>query len=144
MLQDRSKIPLVLAPILKQECFKEGKTVKTGTKFIIIDTAQHVGEHTEKKLIYLRQKQGRDTHLKRKVVGILPNEEQHYKEAIKSCYLTTDQSEERHTPCSPYPKFCLNPKPSGSLGFLTTSHQFSFLGAAINLSLIQTLTFQSV
>ena len=98
-----------------------------------------MGEHTQKKLIYLRQKQGRDTHLKRKVVGILPNEEQHCKESVKSCYLTTDQSEERHTPCSPYPKFCLNPKPSGSLGFLTTSHQFSLLGPRTNLSLLYTL-----
>ena len=41
-----------------------------------------MGEHTEK--VYLRQKQGRDTHLERKGVGILPNEEELGKEAVKS------------------------------------------------------------
>ena len=48
--------------------------MKTGTKFIIRDTAQHVGEHTEKQFIYLRQKQGRNTH-QEKSAGILLNEE---------------------------------------------------------------------
>ena len=68
----------------KQECFKETKTVKTGIKFIIRDTAQHVGEHTEKQFVYLRQKQGRNTHPERKGVGILSNEEKCSKEVVKS------------------------------------------------------------
>ena len=52
----------------KQEsCFKEAKTAKMGTKFIIRDTAQHVGEHTEKRFVYLRQKQGRNTHSEKRV-----------------------------------------------------------------------------
>ena len=38
---------LALSPIGKQECFKEAKMVKTGTKFINRDTA-HMGEHSEK------------------------------------------------------------------------------------------------
>ena len=33
-----------------------------------------MGEHTEKQFVYLRQKQGRKTHLERKGVGIPPNE----------------------------------------------------------------------
>ena len=60
----------------------ETKTVKAGTKFIIRDTApQQVGEHTEKQL---RQEQGRNTHPKRKGVGIPPKEDEGSKEAVKS------------------------------------------------------------
>lgn len=55
----------------------------------------------------------------------------------------TKQPEEKHTPSSPYPKFCLlktsPPKPLGSLELLSTSHWLSLLGPAINLSLLQTL-----
>ena len=51
---------------LKNAFLKEAKTVKTGTKFIIRDTAQ-VGEHTEKQFVYLRQKQGRDAHRRARV-----------------------------------------------------------------------------
>ena len=35
-----------------------------------------MGEHTGKHFVYLTQKQGRDTHLKRKGMGILSNEEE--------------------------------------------------------------------
>ena len=55
--------------------------LKTGTKFR--DTAQ-VGEHTEK---LLRQKQGWDTHLERKGVGVLPNEEERTREVIQITYI---------------------------------------------------------
>ena len=43
-----------------------------------------MGEHTEKQFVFLRQKQGRDTHPERKYVVILPNEEEHSKEVVKS------------------------------------------------------------
>ena len=75
--------PLAVAPSEKCICYR-GKTVKTGTKFIIRDTAQQVGEHTEKQLVQLRQKQGRDGHPERKGVGIPPNKEEPSKEAVKS------------------------------------------------------------
>ena len=39
--------------------------------------------HTEKQVVYLRQKQGRNTHLERKSMGI-PNEEKCGKGAVKS------------------------------------------------------------
>ena len=54
-----------------------------GTKFTIRDTAQK-GEHTEKQFSYLRQRQGRDTHVERKGVGVPLNEEGLSKEAVKS------------------------------------------------------------
>ena len=69
---------------MKNEFLKEAKTVKTGTKFIVRDIAQQVGEHRETLFVYLRQKQGRDTHLERKGVGVLPNEEERNNEAVKS------------------------------------------------------------
>ena len=71
-------------PALKNAFLREAKTVKTGTKFIIRDIAQQVGEHTETQFICLRQKQGRDTLLERKGVGVPPNEEERSKEAVKS------------------------------------------------------------
>ena len=40
------------------------------------DIARRMGEHTEKQSVYLRQKQGRDTHLERKGTGVLSNEEE--------------------------------------------------------------------
>ena len=43
-----------------------------------------MGEHTEKQLVQLRQKQGRDGHPERKGVGIPPNKEEPSKEAVKS------------------------------------------------------------
>ena len=43
-----------------------------------------MGEHTEKQLVYLRQKQGRNTHPERKGVGVLPNEEKYGEEVVKS------------------------------------------------------------
>ena len=43
-----------------------------------------MGEHTEKQFVYLRQKQGRNTHPERKGVGILSNEEKCSKEVVKS------------------------------------------------------------
>ena len=58
---------LVFAPIRKQECFKEAKTVKTGTKFIIRGTAQCMGEHTGNQFVYPTQKQGRDTHPRERI-----------------------------------------------------------------------------
>jgi len=33
------KVLLALSPVSTQECFKEAKTVKTGSKFILRDTA---------------------------------------------------------------------------------------------------------
>ena len=50
--------------------------VKTGTKFIIRDTEQCMGEHRGKQFVYLTQKQGRDTHPERKGMVILCNEEE--------------------------------------------------------------------
>ena len=41
-------------------------------------------ESTEKQFIYVRQKQGRNTHPERKGMGILSNEEEHSKEAVTS------------------------------------------------------------
>ena len=41
-----------------------------------------MGEHTEKHFVYLRQKQGRNTHPERKGLGILPNEKECSKEVI--------------------------------------------------------------
>ena len=40
-------------PSLKEECSKEAKLYK-GTKFIIRDTAQSMGEHTEKQFVEVR------------------------------------------------------------------------------------------
>jgi len=48
--------------------------VKTGTKFIIRDTEQCMGEHRGKQFVYPTQKQGRDAHPERKGIGILSNE----------------------------------------------------------------------
>ena len=79
-------MPWLLSP-LKNEFLKEAKTVKTGTKFTIKDTAQQVGEHTEKQFVYLKQKQGRDTHQERKGVGILPNEEECTRKVIQITYM---------------------------------------------------------
>lgn len=39
-----------------------------------------MGEHREKQFTYLRQRQGRNTYLERKGMGIFPNEEEHSKE----------------------------------------------------------------
>lgn len=36
--------------------------MKTGTKFVIRDTAQCMGKHTRKQFIYPTQKHSRDTH----------------------------------------------------------------------------------
>ena len=41
-----------------------------------------MGAYTEK-TVYLRQKQGRKTHPERKGMGVLSNEEEHSKEAVK-------------------------------------------------------------
>lgn len=60
----KSRVALILAPLEKKECFKKAKIIKTGTKFIIRDTVQHVGEPTEKQFIYLRQKQDSQKHTK--------------------------------------------------------------------------------
>ena len=46
---------------MKARCFKEAKTRKTGTKFVIRDTAGHVGEHIEKQFAYLKEKAEVDT-----------------------------------------------------------------------------------
>ena len=45
-----------------------------------------MGEHTGKHFVYLTQKQGRDTHPKRKGMGILSNEERHSKSGIRQRY----------------------------------------------------------
>lgn len=39
-----------------------------------------MGGHAEKQFIYLRQRQGRNTHLERKGMGIFPKEEERSKE----------------------------------------------------------------
>ena len=70
---------LAVSPIWKQECFKEVKTVKTGTKFIVRDTAQSMGEHAEKKFIFLSQKLGRNTHWESSAAIL---NEEHSKEVI--------------------------------------------------------------
>ena len=69
---------LWILPHLKARIFHGGKTVKTSTKYIITSTTQQVGEYREKQFIYLRQRQGRNTHLERKDVDILSNEEEHF------------------------------------------------------------------
>ena len=43
-----------------------------------------MGEDLEKWFVYFRQKQGRDAHLERKGVGVLPSEEECSKEAVKT------------------------------------------------------------
>lgn len=51
-------------------------------------------------------------------------------------YLTTNQSEKKHTPCIIYPKFCLYkllPKSIGEFGFVSTNLLFSLLYPAIKL-----------
>ena len=45
-----------MPPGLKAKCFKEAKTIKTGTQFVIRDTVEQVGEHTEKQFAYLKEK----------------------------------------------------------------------------------------
>ena len=64
----------------KNTLLTEAKAANAGTKFIIRDTAQQVGEHTEKQL---RLKQDRDAHPERKGMGLPANEESS-KEVIKS------------------------------------------------------------
>ena len=62
--------------------------MKTGTKFIIRDTAQCMGKHTGKQFVYPTQKHSRDTHSERKCIDILSNEG----ECSKS------ETRQRHTP----------------------------------------------
>ena len=50
-IEGKSKVALTLALFWKHECFKEAKTVETGTNFIFRDIAHRVGEHTEKQFI---------------------------------------------------------------------------------------------
>ena len=50
----------------------EAKTVKTGTGFMVGDTVQHVGGHTEKAFIYLSQKQSSNTPPKERGCGRPP------------------------------------------------------------------------
>ena len=38
--------------------------MKTGTSFVVGNILQHVGEHTEKRSVYLKQKQSSNTHPK--------------------------------------------------------------------------------
>ena len=52
------------------------KNCKLDKKFIIRDTAQYMAKHTEKQVVYLRQKQGRNTPPERKGMSILSNEEE--------------------------------------------------------------------
>ena len=65
---------------------------------------------------------------------------------LEHCPVTsppTNQKKATH-PAAPTPSFAFKtspPKPSGNSGFLSTSQLFSLLGPAINLFLIQTLTF---
>ena len=61
---------------MKARCFKEAKTVKTGTEFIFRDTAQCVGDLTGKQFVYPTQKQGRDVHPEKKGMGILSRNEE--------------------------------------------------------------------
>ena len=79
-----SYFSLDLCPSEKCIYHPEAETVNAGTKFIIRDIAQRVGEDLEKWFVYLRQKQGRDAHLERKGVGVLPSEEECSKEAVKT------------------------------------------------------------
>ena len=55
---------------MKNAFIREAESVNAGTKFTIRDTAQqHLGKNRERQLVYLRQKQCRETHLERKVMG---------------------------------------------------------------------------
>ena len=61
---------------MKNASVTEAETVNAGTEFIVRHIAQQqVGEHTQKRLVSSRQKQGRAAHPERKGVGILPCEE---------------------------------------------------------------------
>ena len=51
-----------MPPFESDECFKEAKTVKTGTKFIIRDITQCMGEHIVKLVIQLRSRVELHTH----------------------------------------------------------------------------------
>ena len=52
---------LALSPVWKQGYFKEAKTVKIGTRFIVETQHNMWGEHIEKQFVYWRQKQGTNT-----------------------------------------------------------------------------------
>ena len=41
-----------------------------------------MGEHTDRQFVYVRQKQGRNTHPEKKGMGILSNEEERSREVI--------------------------------------------------------------
>ena len=58
---------LALALFESKNVSRRQKNAKIGMKFIIRDTAQFMGEHTEKQFIYLRQKQGRNLPWKERV-----------------------------------------------------------------------------
>ena len=68
-------------PPVKNAFITEAETVNAGKKFSIRDIAEQVGEHTEKRFVQLRQKQGRDAHPGSKGVGVPPSEERLKEEA---------------------------------------------------------------
>lgn len=90
-LEARSKVLWLLKNAFFKETkciLQEAKTVRTGTKFLIRDITQRMGEHTRNQFAYPAQKQSRDTHPDRKGMDILSEEE----ECSKS------EARERHTP----------------------------------------------
>ena len=71
-----------LAPVCKQDCFKEAKTIKTGPKLMIRYIAQHMGDHTGKQFAHPAQKEDRNTHLERSADVL--SEEEHSLDVFKS------------------------------------------------------------
>ena len=57
--------------------------IKTGTKFIVRNTGQHVAEHTEKASIYLRQKQSSNIQpMRGEWAQAIPSNEEHTREVV--------------------------------------------------------------
>ena len=77
---------LAVYPYWKQKCFKEAKTLKTDTKYIIRDAELIIITCVRAHRNSLRQKQHRNTHSERKGVGVARNEEERRKEVVKSLY----------------------------------------------------------
>ena len=62
-LEARSRIALILLH-LENKNVSGRQRLKAGSEFIVRVAVQRVGEHTEKESVYLRQKQGSNTHPK--------------------------------------------------------------------------------
>ena len=109
-----AKLPWFL-PLLKARMFQGGKNCKTGMKFIIRSTRQHVGEHTGE--VYSRQKQSRNTHSQRNGVDVPLNRSAvnsvQFSRSVVSDSLRPHESQHARPPCpSPTPRVHSNSCPS--------------------------------